>query len=125
MPQYPIQTETAHPAEFILSEANGHRSRDNAYFADPTTLRPGQPVKKTAGATTDKPATYTIATAGADCNAIAIYGGKSIPVDGLRVAVIARDAEVNVRLIDWGAMSPAEQVIGATTLLASGIVCRV
>ena len=124
-PQYPVQYEKAHPAEFVLSEASGNRSRDGAYFADPTTVRIGQPVKKTAGATTDKPATYVLAATGADCQAIALYGGTSVAVDGLRIAVLSRDAEVNARLIDWGAMAPAEQIIGAQTLATFGVICRV
>jgi len=126
MPQFPVITEKAHPAEFILSESNGHQSRDNAFLAHPTTLRPAQPLKRTAAATTDKPATYTIAAAGADCEAIAIYGGVSVDAtNGLRVSVISNNAEVNLRGIDWGAMSPAEQVIGVTTLGTKGIKCRI
>jgi hypothetical protein len=124
MSQFPVQTETAHPTEFVLSEANGQRSRDNGYLADPTTLRPAQPLTKGAGPTTDRPTTYTIATTGANCNAIALYGGKSVPVDGLRVAVLTRDAEVNGRLIDWGTLSTAEQVAAVTALAAVGIVVR-
>ena len=124
MSQFPVITEKAHSAEFILSESLGHQSRDNAYFADPTTIRVGQPCKQTAAATTDKPATYTVATVGADCQAIAIYGGTSVPTDGLRIAVISRNAEVNGRLIDWGAMSTAEQVAGVAALAAKNIMAR-
>jgi hypothetical protein len=125
MSQFPVLTEQAHSAEFILSESNGHQSRENAWFADPTTDGVGTPCKMTAAATTDKPATYVVAAAGADCQAITIYAGKSNPTDGLRIAVIARNAEVNGRLINWGAMSTAEQVIGATTLGTKGIAVRI
>jgi hypothetical protein len=125
MSKFPILTSGANPAEFILSEASGNRSRDNAYFADPSVVKVGQPVKKTAAATTDTPATYVVATVGADCQALAIYGGASSSGEGLRIAIIARDSEVNGRLINWGAMSGAEQVIGATTLGANGIIVRV
>jgi hypothetical protein len=124
MSQFPVQTETAHPTEFVLSEANGQRSRDNGYLADPITVRVAQPLTKGAGPTTDRPTTYTIATTGANCNAIALYGGKSVPVDGLRIAVLTRDAEVNGRLIDWGTLSTAEQVAAVTALAAVGIVVR-
>src|SRR5262245_16116433 len=123
-PQFPIQTEKAHPAEFVLSEANGQRSRDNAYFADPTTVRIGQPLQKGAAATTDRPTTYTVATTGANCQAIALYGGTSVPVDGLRISVIARDAELNEKLIDWGTMSEEENEIGRTPLAGLGIILR-
>ena len=126
MSQFPVLHETPHPAEFILTEANGQRSRDGGYFAHPVTLHVGQPVKKTAGATTDKPTTYVPATAGADCEALAIYGGTSTnAADGLRIAVLTRDCEVNGRLIYWGAMTPAEQVIGAQTLAANGVIVRI
>jgi hypothetical protein len=125
MAQFPIQTEGPHTAEFILSEANGHRSRDNGYLADPITIKVATPLQRTAGPTTDRPATYVVATTGANCQALAIYGGTSIPVDGLRIAVLARDAEVNLRLINWGAMSTAEQAIGVTTLATAGIVARI
>jgi hypothetical protein len=47
-----------------------------------------------------------------------------VPVDGLRVAVLTRDAEVNGRLIDWGTLSTAEQVAAVTALAAVGIVVR-
>jgi hypothetical protein len=125
MSKFPIQYEGPHPAEFILSEASGSRSRDNAYFADPSVVKVAQPVKKTAGATTDTPATYVVATVGADCQALAIYGGVSSSGEGLRIAVLTRDCEVNGRLINWGSMSTAEQVIGATTLATNGIITRV
>jgi len=124
-PMFPIQTEGAHPAEFILSEASGNRSRDNGFMADPSTVKVGQPLKKTAAATTDKPATYIAAAVGADCQALAIYGGVSSSGNDLRIAVIARDCEVNGRLINWGAMTPAEQVIGAQTLATFGIIVRI
>jgi Bacteriophage lambda head decoration protein D len=124
MSQFPVQTEKAHPTEFVLSEAAGQRSRDNGYLADPVTLRPAQPLTAGAAATTDKPQTFTVATTGANCHAIALYGGQSVPVDGLRVAVLTRDAEVNGRLIDWGAMSTAEQVTAVATLATKGIIVR-
>jgi len=126
MSQFPILTEKAHPAEFVISEANGHQSRENAFLAHPVTVRPGQPLKRTAAATTDKPATYTVAAVGADCEAIALYGGTSgDAVNGLRISCIARDAEVNLRGIDWGSMSTAEQTTGVTTLASKGILARI
>jgi hypothetical protein len=123
-PHFPVLTEPHHSAEFILSEANGQRSRGAAYFADPTTIYVGMPVKKTAEATATQPATYVPAAVGADCTALCIYAGGTIPGEGLRTAVIVRDAEVNKNLISWGAITAPEQVIGATTLAAAGIIAR-
>jgi hypothetical protein len=125
MSQFPVLTEQPHSAEFILSESNGHQSRENAYFADPATVGVGTPCKQTAAATTDKPATYVVAAVGADCQALCIYAGKSVPVDGLKVSVIARNAEVNGRLINWGSMSTAEQINAVTALAAKGIAVRI
>ena len=124
MPQYPIQTEKAHPAEFVLSEAAGQRSRENAYLADPITVQVGQLLTEGAAATTDKFRTYTVATTGANAHAVALYGGASIPVDGLRISIIARDAELNEKCIYWGAMSEAEKATARTTLAGRGIILR-
>jgi len=122
MPQFPIQTETPHSAEFILTEANGYRSRENAFLAHPVTVRVGQPLKAGAAPTTDKPQTFTLAVTAADCDAIAIYAGTSQnPTDGLRIAVIARDAEVNGKLVSWGTI---DGFAGATQLALRGIVVR-
>jgi hypothetical protein len=123
-PQFPIKTETPHAAEFILSEANGHRSRANAYLADPVTIVVGQPLKQTVAPSGTTPGTYVPAALGADCQAIAIYGGTSNPTNGLRIAVLVRDAEVNGNLIQWGAITTPEQAIGITTLAAAGIIAR-
>jgi hypothetical protein len=123
-PHFPVLTEPHHSAEFILTEANGQRSRGAAYFADPTTIYVGMPVKKTAEATGTQPATYVPAAVGADCMALCIYAGGTIPGEGLRTAVIVRDAEVNKNLISWGAITAPEQVIGMQTLATNGIISR-
>jgi hypothetical protein len=124
MPQFPIQTEGAHPAEFVLSEANGQRSRENAFLAHPSTITVGTLLTAGAAATTDKPQTYTVATTGANAHAVSLYGGVSVPVDGLRVSIIARDAELNEKLVNFGAMSEAEKATARTTLAGRGIVLR-
>jgi hypothetical protein len=122
---FPIQTEGPHSAEFILSEASGNRSRGNGFIADPATVKVGQPLKKIAAATTDRGAVYAVALTGADCQALSIYAAVSSSGNDLRIAVLERDSEVNGRLINWGAMSTAEQIVGATTLAANGIIVRV
>jgi hypothetical protein len=124
VPHFTVLNEPHHSAEFILSEANGQRSRGAAYFADPATIYVGMPVKFTAAATATQPATYVPAAAGADCTALCIYAGGTIPGEGLRTAVIVRDAEVNGKLISWGAITAPEQAIGITTLAAAGIIVR-
>jgi hypothetical protein len=123
--QFPLLTETAHSAEFILSEGNGSISRDAAYLAHPATTKIGQPLKFTAPATATVPATYVPAAVGADCDALAIYAGTSTdPVAGLRIAVITRNAEVNGKLIAWGAITVPEQALGIARLATHGIIVR-
>ena len=124
VPHFTPQNEPIHPAEFILSEANGQRSRGNAYIADPATILAGQMLKKTAEATASQFATYVPAAVGADCHAIAIYSGGTIPGEGLRISVIVRDAEVNGKCLVWGAVTAPEQIIAAQTLAAAGIIIR-
>jgi hypothetical protein len=124
VPHFTPQNEPIHPAEFILSEANGQRSRGNAYSADPATVLAGQMLKKTAEATANQFATYVPAAVGADCHAIAIYSGGTIPGEGLRISVIVRDAEVNGKCLVWGSVTAPEQIIAAQTLATFGIIIR-
>jgi hypothetical protein len=119
-----VLREGAHSAEFILTEANGERSRDNAYLAGAVSIAVGQPLQRTAAATTDQPATFVPATTGANCNALAIYAGTGDATAGLRISVISRDAEVNGKLLFWGTMSGTEIAAGIATLRAAGIVVR-
>lgn len=123
-PSYPLFNETAHAAEMVLTEANGQRSRAYAYLADPVTIKVGQPLKQTVAPTSTTPGTFVPAAVGADCTAIALYGGTSNPTNGLRIAVLVRDCEVNGYCINWGAITVPEQAIGLTTLAAAGIIVR-
>ncbi|HEV8503711.1 MAG TPA: head decoration protein [Casimicrobiaceae bacterium] len=123
-PQFTIFNEPHHTAEFVLTEANGQRSRANAYLADPVSVVVGQPLKQTVAPTATTPGTYVPAAVGADCQALALYAGGSNPTNGLRISVIVRDAEVNGNLIVWGAITAPEQAIGLQTLAAAGIIVR-
>jgi head decoration protein D len=123
-PQFTIFNEPHHAAEFVLTEANGQRSRENAYLADPVSVVVGQPLKKTAAATATQFATYVPAAVGADCDALALYAGGSNPTSGLRISVIARDAEVNGNLIVWGAITAPEQALGIARFATAGVIVR-
>jgi hypothetical protein len=125
VPHFTTLAEPHHAAEFVLSEANGQRSRGNCYIADPATIYVGTLLKKTAEATATQPATYVVATVGADCHALALYAGGTIPGEGLRISAIVRDAEVNGNVLSWGAITVPEQAIGLATLAANGIIVRV
>ena len=123
-PTYPVLTQHQAPTEFILSEANGQRSRGNAYLADPVMVYSGSLLKQTAPATQNAPPTYVLAAAGADADAIALYGGTSVPVDGLRISVLVRDAEVNKHCITWAPLAGAEIDAAIAQLATKGIICR-
>jgi len=122
--QYPVLQQHQAPTEFILSEANGQRSRGNAYLADPVMVYSGSLLKESAPATQLLPPTYVLAAAGADADAIALYGGTSVPVDGLRISVLVRDAEVNKHCITWAPLAGAEIDAAIAQLATKGIICR-
>ena len=123
-PSYPVLMQHQAPTEFVLSEANGQRSRGNCYLADPVMVYSGSLLKQTAPETQLMPPTYVLATAGADADAIALYGGTSVPVDGLRISAIVRDAEVNKHCITWAPLAGAEIDAAIAQLATKGILCR-
>ena len=108
-------TETRHAGEFILSEANGHRSRESGTVASGQTLDAGELVMLSGG----NIVTWDGATA-SDCIGINIY-----PIDASSAAkpgsYIARDAEVNVNLLTYPAST---LTLARSELLQLGIVCR-
>ena len=125
MSMYPMQHEKAGVAEFILSEAPGHRSRENALFRDPVVLEVGMPIKQVTPRTETELAVYQIATGAADMEALAIYGGASVSGTDLAVSIIARDAEVNGLCIRWPDGFTAANILSATVKLAEkGIIVR-
>jgi hypothetical protein len=121
---YPILTQHQPPTEFVLSEANGQRSRGNCYLADPVIVYAGSLLKESAPATQLLPPTYILAATGADADAIALYGGTSTPTDGLRISAIVRDAEVNKHCVTWAPLAGAEVDAAIAQLATKGIICR-
>lgn len=116
-------TETAHTGEFILSEANGHRSRGSRTIATGVTLVAGE-VFQLSG---DEATTFTgdLDSEGAletQAAGIAIAAGAA----GETIATLERDAEVNLNLITY----PAETTYGdeedntIASLALLGIITR-
>jgi len=126
---FPLQTEGKHTANFILSEATGNRSRANALFVDPATVYVGAPVKKVA-ATSDIPEHWTVVadndqSVGADCEALAIYGGVTSSGYDIKLAILVRDAEVNGNLVRWPVGMVQGEITAAIAKLATaGIIVR-
>lgn len=103
-------TETAHPAEFILSEANGQRSREEATVPAGQEISAGEVISiNTAGEMVHWDAGTSVAAHG-----VAIYAADATSAAVAHVAYIARDAEVNGNLLDY----PANQLAAAVADLA-------
>jgi hypothetical protein len=98
-----VLTQTAPPGWFLLSEANGGRSRESAAIAVGQTLAVGTIVQDDgAGALTVM--TGALDTAGdliTQAKGIAFYAGASDSAETQTIAYIARDAEVNGNLLTF------------------------
>jgi hypothetical protein len=118
-------TESVHAAEFIISEANGHRSRENGTLASGQNLAAGAVVMfsgdnltaYTAGAVTD---------GGTDEAAGILINAVDASTAAQPCCYIARDAEVNLNLLTYPAESTAggekDNTIASLKLL--GIIAR-
>ncbi|WP_018516475.1 head decoration protein [Rhizobium leguminosarum] len=122
-----VFTEAAHTAEFILSEANGHRSRESG------TLASGQNLK--AGTVLQLNGSSKLVVFDGDNNTAGdlidqavgvLLGAGDASAGDLKVAYIARDAEVNLKLLTY----PSETTAGGqkadtiASLKLLGIIAR-
>lgn len=120
-------TEGRHAAEFILSEANGQRSRENGTVLSGQTLEAGEVVQLNGAgkivaftALDDTSGDLITPAVGIMINAVDASAGD---VAG---SYIARDAEVNLNLLTY----PEETTTGAeeahtiASLAALGIIAR-
>jgi hypothetical protein len=125
-PQFTIQTETPHSVEFVLSEADGHLSRDAATIAIGDSVKVGQTLKIVTPATLTAPAVVTgNVTTDVACDAIALY---AVPVSTVaqNVAVLSRNAEVNGNLLYYPAtITNADKLAIANALRAHSILVRI
>lgn len=105
-------TETAHACAFILSEANGARSRANGVGG--ATLPAGSVVKATANKLVSYDGSGTVV-------GITLYD----TVLDAEVSYLARDAEVNQKLITTTeATDGAPDAAAIAGLATLGIICR-
>jgi hypothetical protein len=122
-------TEGKHTGEFILSEANGNRSRDNVTVTVPsnTTLSPGHVLAKLSA--TGKYVEYdNSGSDGSEAAAGVLYGelvndtGAPVDMDGV---VVNQDAEVRSDDLVWKTgLVDADKDAGKADLLALGIKAR-
>lgn len=125
-------TEGRHPGEFLLSEAAGARSRGVATIVSGSgVIAPGTVLGKfTSGANVGKYAPAPAAAADPDVGnqtavAVALYGCDATSADA-KIAIIERDAEVNVNILTYAASvnDGTERTAKATQLAAVGIIVR-
>ena len=116
-----VKTEGAPSAEFILSEANFHRSRDSGEVASGNNLTAGTVLMNDGG-------TRLIAwtgdefTNGEEDEAVGILIAATDATSGhVKAAYIARDAEVNLNLISY---PTGKQALVVQSLARRGIICR-
>jgi hypothetical protein len=121
-----VLVETRHPGEFILSEANGQRSRDVITIASGAgIIAPGTVLGKVTAS-----GKYVASAVGASDGsqvpaAIAIYGADASASD-ISVSAILRDAEVNGKCLTYHADrdQPTEKAAANTALAALGVIVR-
>jgi hypothetical protein len=97
-PTPPSLKEPRHPGEFIISEANGSRSRGAVTIGASQTIVPGTVLTNTAG-------TYTAhdpAGAGT-ADAVAMYGCVTGAGGSAQITAIVGEAEVNGNTMTWAA----------------------
>lgn len=116
-------TEGAHAGEFIVSEANGARSREAITVVDGQTLVAGEVVGVVTAS--GKYAVYNNAAAdGTEVAAGILFDAVTASGADESGVVIVRDAEVRASDLDWGANDAGGITAGTADLLALGIVLR-
>jgi len=121
-----VLVEPRHPGEFILSEANGQRSREAITIAAGAgVIAPGTVLGKVT-ATGKYVASAVGATDGSQIpSAINIYGADATGVD-VSVSAIVRDAEVNGACLTYHADrdQKPEKAAAHDALKSLGVIVR-
>lgn len=116
-----VFTEVDHNAEFILSEANFHRSRDSGEVASGQNMVAGTVVQNDGGARYI-PYTGDEFTNGEEDEAIGVLINATDATAGhVKAAIITRDAEVNINLMTFPA---AKQAVMIASLARRGVIVR-
>jgi hypothetical protein len=121
-----VLIEGRHPGEFLMTEANGQRSRENITIAGGAgIIAPGTLLGKVA-ASGKFVASAVGATDGSQTAiAVALYGCDATSSDA-GIAAIVRDAEVNGHVLTYHADrdQAGEKASANTDLAAVGIIVR-
>lgn len=114
-------TEGRHAGEFILSEANGNRSREEVTIVSGEDLAAGTVLGKITAS--GKYAAYDNgASDGTQAAAGVLLDACDATAGDAQATMIARDAEVNGEML--GFLTSADESAAITDLLALGIVVR-
>lgn len=122
----PVLNEGRYPGEFLLSEANGERSRDAITVASGAGVVAAGAV---LGRVTASGKYVLSPDTGADGSqtavAVALYGCDATSADQ-KIAAILRDAEVNVNVLTYAASvnDATKRGTKATQLATVGIIVR-
>lgn len=114
-------TEGNHDAEFIISEANFHRSRDNAEVASGQNLAAGTVVGFDGSNRLIAWTGDTFTDGETDTVAGIIIAATDASTAVQKAALLARDAEVNIHLLTYPA---AKEHVMIASLKLNGIIVR-
>jgi hypothetical protein len=117
------KTEPVHDGEFLISEANGHQSREEITVVSGQNLVAGAVVGKITA--TGKYKIYDDgAVDGSEAAAGVLFGAVDAGAADKKGVIIERDAEVNGDLLNWGANNAGGITNGIADLLTKGIKVR-
>lgn len=119
-----VKTEGFHAGHFMISEANGHRSRAIVTIASGENLRAGTVLARNS--VTGEYVAYDNDDTTTEDDAAAILWDNVDASDGAKEATaIVRDAEVNGDELQWGDNEDTgDREAAVTDLAAVGIICR-
>lgn len=117
--------EARHAGEFILSEANGHRSRENVTIAAEQDVAAGAVLGKVTASGQFVPLDPSAEDGSEEAAAIAIYKAKTGEGETVDIAAIVRDAEVNGHILTWPeGISEPDTAAAVAELAALGVIVR-
>lgn len=119
-----VLTEGRHPGEYLLSEANGVRSRETITLLASQTVVPGTVLGRDAA--NHYGALNPTAVDGLEQAAgIAFYGAKTAVAETKHVVITARDSEVKAPCLEWPiGITNAQKATALSQLAALGIIVR-
>lgn len=117
-------TERVHDGEFILSMANRNRSMDNGLLTAGSGVVPAGMVLGQVTATGDYGIYDNAATDGRETAAGILWGYADATTNPIQVAVVMRDAEVDLRMLNWNGQAQPAIDAGVVDLRANGIIPR-